>query len=157
VVTLAAERRPSRIYSTLTRPSGFHDHRKLRGTPRKTKPRRHIHRPGSSRSYFSTKHKIRTMTRTSTSCDVYKRDEHAARPTRLRQSPRVSLWPAEHSIGLFLNGKKFDEVVANRKRKLNLHSELLDYFFGLTAGHVGAICLLYIVSNQVSLSETIPP
>ena len=79
-------------------------------------------------------------------------------PLDLRRSPRVSLWPAEHSIGIFLNGMKFDEVVANRKRKLNLHSDLLDYFFSPTAGHVAAVrSLLYIVSNEVSLSETVPP
>jgi hypothetical protein len=68
----------------------------------------------------------------------------------LHDAPRVSLWPTETSIGLLLNRFEFNEVVARHERKMNLHPDVLDLFFDLTGGHVGAIAeLLYIVSHQV--------
>jgi len=73
----------------------------------------------------------------------------------LRSVARVSLWHEKQSIGLLLNRTEFNEVVAgytNRpERKLLLDSELQNYFYGLTGGHVGAVVeLLHLVSYQVS-------
>ena len=55
-------------------------------------------------------------------------------------------------MGILLDRVEFNEVVARRERKLNLHPDLLDNIFNWTAGHVGAIVqLLNIVSYNVSL------
>lgn len=73
-------------------------------------------------------------------------------PLTLHVSARVSLWPSKHSIepiGLLLTRAEFNEVVARHERKLNLHPDLLDHFFHLTVGHVGAVIdLLRITSYQ---------
>ena len=75
------------------------------------------------------------------------------KPPYLRDAARVSLWPTKASIGLLLNLSEFNEVVARYKRKLNLHPDVLDLFFDLTGGHVGAVVeLLYIVSQKVIIS-----
>jgi hypothetical protein len=65
----------------------------------------------------------------------------------LRPSARVSLRPGEQPIGLLLDRTEFDEVVARHEDHLNLHPDLLDFFFNLTTGHAGAVVrLLHLVS-----------
>ncbi|KAK2459548.1 hypothetical protein APHAL10511_008427 [Amanita phalloides] len=70
-------------------------------------------------------------------------------PLILHGSARVSLWPAENPIGLFLSRTEFQEVVDRYHRRVKLDSDLLEYLFHLTGGHVGAIVgLLEIISYQ---------
>ena len=72
-------------------------------------------------------------------------------PLVLADEARVSLRPTERSLGLLLSRVEFDEVVARREPKLNLHPDLLDRILNWTTGHVGAIVqLLDIISSQVS-------
>jgi hypothetical protein len=57
-------------------------------------------------------------------------------------------------MGILLDRVEFNEVVARREPKLNLHPDLMDNIFNWTAGHVGAIIqLLNIVSYNVSLTD----
>lgn len=79
-------------------------------------------------------------------------DYKTGTPPVLADAARVSLQPTETSMGILLDRVEFNEVVARRERKLNLHPDLLDNIFNWTAGHVGAIVqLLNIVSYNVSL------
>jgi hypothetical protein len=67
------------------------------------------------------------------------------------QAARISLWPGEVSLGVFLNRSELNEVVSRFEPPLNLHPDLLDLIFAWTVGHAGVVVeLLRIVSEQVS-------
>jgi len=74
-------------------------------------------------------------------------------PLVLRAIARVSLWPIAESVGLLLTRSEFNEVMERYEGKPNLHPDLLDLFFDLTGGHVGAVVdLLHIVTYEVIFS-----